>query len=406
MRIQTYIANFVYEIQGFFVKDIRFEKDEIFVSVSPRRKTADCPFCKKRSSSIHQYLKERKILHKLESHYKIFLIGRKRRFHCKHCSRVFTEDWPMLNKWSRKTIKAEEEILASLRDHSFNHLEETWGITDGIARRILNRVELEPSWEEESRQKQIRLGIDEHSFRGRNFVITVTNLSKHKVKTILPDDQQETLKRFLRKIPNNIKAKIGEVCIDMKAAFAEAVKETLIHSSLVVDHFHVIQDANRRLDETRRLEQEAFKKVIKKLPFMRGIERLNEKERSLLQFYFTKYPLLKDWHWGKEQLRALYKSKTREDAEIRLTNIIASFEEHDDSAMNDWGRTLRRWKEPILNYFKNKTTNAYTEGAHTKIKLTKRLSYGFKNVGTYIRKMLLAFIPIALIPFINFHHTF
>jgi transposase len=81
-------------------------------------------------------------------------------------------------------------------------------------------------------------------------------------------------------------------------------------------------------------------------------------------------------------------------------------EHSEDAAINDWGRTLRRWQEYILNYFDHYTTNAYTEGVHTKMKLMKRMSYGFKNVDIYIKKMLLSFVPITLIPLINFYHTF
>ena len=40
-------------------------------------------------------------------------------------------------------------------------------------------------------------------------------------------------------------------------------------------------------------------------------------------------------------------------------------------------------------------SNGYTEGVHTKIKLLKRISYGFRNREIYVRKMLLAFLPLA-----------
>lgn len=406
MRFKTYIANFVYEVKGFFIRDIKFNENEVLVYVNPRRKTAHCPHCRKRSKKIHQYLKERKILHKFLHQPKVFLVGRKRRFFCAHCQKAFTEDWPMLNKWARKTYKADEEILKGLRDNSFNMLENKHGISDEISRGVMKKLTSAPDWEGENRQEKIRLGIDEHSFRGRDMVITITNLSRRKIKTILPDDRQETLRNFLLSIPEEIRLKIVEVCIDMKAAFAEVVKEVLPHAKIVVDHFHVIQDANRRVDEARRIEQEAVKRIIKWKVFAKGVERLKEEEKSLLHFYFKKYPLLREWHWGKEQLRSLYQSKNKEEAREHLMRIIRCFEEHDDAAMNDWGRTLRRWKEYILNYFDNKTTNAFTEGAHTKMKLMKRMSYGFKNVEVYIKKMMLAFVPIAMIPLLNFHHTF
>lgn len=405
MSTRNFIVNFL-GLQGFRVGDISFVNDEILVCVKLWRKTATCPICGRRTKKLHQYSKEKKVFHKLWGEKKIFLVGRKRRWRCKHCGKVFTEDWPLVARWSRKTTAAEEEILKLLRDNSFNKLEEHWQISDTVSRGVINKLKAEPSWFEESQQKKIKLGVDEHSFRGRDLVITITNLGKHRVKAILPDDRQETLKNFLQKIPERIKMKIVEVCIDMKPAFSEVVKEVLPNAKIVVDHFHVIQDANRRVDEARRIEQEATRRTIKKYIFAKGVERLKENEKLLLQFYYEKYPLLREWHWGKEQLRSLYRLKTKEEAHDHLMRIIHSFEEHDDAAMNDWGRTLRRWKEYILNYFDNRTTNAYTEGAHTKIKLLKRLSYGFRNVEVYVRKMLLAFVPFTLIPMVNFYHTF
>jgi transposase len=39
------------------------------------------------------------------------------------------------------------------------------------------------------------------------------------------------------------------------------------------------------------------------------------------------------------------------------------------------------------------TTNGFTEGCHTKIKMLKRVSYGLRNMEVYWRKMLLGFVP-------------
>ncbi len=37
-----------------------------------------------------------------------------------------------------------------------------------------------------------------------------------------------------------------------------------------------------------------------------------------------------------------------------------------------------------------------TEGINTKLKLIKRISYGFRNKGVFIRKAMLAFLPFAV----------
>jgi len=64
-------------------------------------------------------------------------------------------------------------------------------------------------------------------------------------------------------------------------------------------------------------------------------------------------------------------------------------------------KTLKEWKNEILNYFDNKTINGFTEGCHTKIKMLKRVSFGFRNINNYIAKMTLAFLPLLWI--INYH---
>jgi len=136
---------------------------------------------------------------------------------------------------------------------------------------------------------------------------------------------------------------------------------------------------------------------------LKAEERLSEKQRQWLDHYLRLYPSLREWYWTKEQLRRIYWAESKEKARELLVSLIRCQEASDDVAMNDWGRMLRRWQEYILNYFNHKTTNAYTEGAHTKMKLIKRMSYGYRNVEVYIKKVLLSFIPITIIPLLIYH---
>lgn len=390
-------------LQGYKVRGLEYRGKEVLIRVELRRRTGSCPHCGKRCGYLHQYQKERKVWHKVIGEYRIYLVGRKRRWRCKRCGKVFTEEWPLVRKWSRKSREAEVEVLSLLSSHSFRQVEKRYGVSDKASRGMLKKLELVPDWEEELRGRRIRLGIDEHSFRGRDLVITVTNLRRRRVITVLPDDRQETLRRFLSQIPGSIRGKIEEVCIDIKPGFIAAVEKELPGSSIVLDRFHVIHDANRRVDEARRIEQEAARKPIPKHLFLKAEERLSEKQRLLLDHYLRLYPSLREWYWAKEQLRRIYWVKTKEKAREQLISLARCLLASDDAALNDWGRMLRRWQEYILNYFHHKTTNAYTEGVHTKMKLIKRLSYGYKNVEVYIKKVLLSFIPAAILPLLIYH---
>lgn len=237
-------------------------------------------------------------------------------------------------------------------------------------------------------------------------VITITNLTTLRLKAILTDDRQASLINWINSIPEEIKAKINEVYIDMKPLFETVIKNLLSNAAIVVDKFHLIKDANSRIDEARLMEQEVLgkRKLIPKLVFLKGKERLSEKEKALLQTLLVKHKSLYEFYWVKEKLRDMYQAKTKEEAANQLSLLIKNMECSDDAAIYQWAQTLRRWRYAILNYFDSKTTNAFTEGTHTKIKLIKCLSYGFRNVEVYVKKMLLAFIPFALL-LPNFPHV-
>jgi len=122
------------------------------------------------------------------------------------------------------------------------------------------------------------------------------------------------------------------------------------------------------------------------------------KEKEQLEEYFNNYPSLKEFYWVKEKLREMYRAEDRKQGEEILDMVIAAMRVSDDGEILCWRSMLRRWKDQILNYFDNRTTNAFTEGVHTKIKKIKRVSYEFRNVDVYVRKVVLSFIPITLLP--------
>ena len=395
----------VFNLQAFHVSEVKVNNSYIEIKIRLKKKHCKCPRCGKKFKRLHQQGKVRRIKHQLWGKTTVYLIGRKNRWECSKCKKPFTEVWSGIKKWSRKTETAEYQILTLLKGKSFRQLSEEDGVSDHEARYLLSKIDPAPSWREEETQDEIKLGIDEHSYRGRNLVITLTNLSLRRLKAILPDDQQKSLMAWLNAIPAEIKPKIKEVCIDLKESFVSAIKQELPEASIVIDHFHVIQDASRRLDEARRLEQEMKRRrhLGKRWWFLMGRERLDVKHRVMLDQLLERYDSLKAFYYYKEQLRTLYKAKDREEAAVLMSRIILNMECSDDAAINQWGRTLKRWRNYILNYFNSRTTNAFTEGAHNKIKMIKRMSFGFRNVQTYIRKMMIAFIPIAYLGGLIWH---
>ncbi len=161
------------------------------------------------------------------------------------------------------------------------------------------------------------------------------------------------------------------------------------------------------IDEIRSILQDegVGRKMNMKKILWANKHALDENELKRLDLIFKKYekyPVLKQAWIIKEQIIHMYRAASEEEARKRFDHVMMLLETPEYSRyLNTLHGTLKKWKQPILNYFKNKTTNGFTEGCHTKIKMIKRISFGFRNINNYIAKITLAFLPLVWI--INYH---
>ena len=367
--------------------------DRIVVKIIVNGGREKCPYCGSAKLYGHGMCDPRHVLHTWTNGTKVYLDLHRQRWRCRDCGHTFTEGKQLVRSRSRLTRQAEAEALWQLRDRNFSQVTRELGVGYGTLRRLMEREIDEEALGLIQHEDEIHLGIDEHSFKHQEMVYTVTEVRAKRVLGILRDDRIATLKNFLTKIPGH---RVKEVCIDMKESLRKLVEAQYPEAKVVADHFHVIADSNRRMAEARRIEQDVHWKRKVQIPkkiFLVGGEKLSEEMRQKLNGLLEKYPSLKGFYWAKEKMRELYRQESKEEAAKVLDNIILNLKCADDGELIRWGNTLKHWREPILNYFDKRTTNGFTEGCHTKIKMLKRVSYGLKNVDVYWRKMLLGFVP-------------
>jgi len=402
----TKCINKMLNLQGVLVGKMDFldSEKQIIVHCRSPRTTANCPECGQSSKKVHQ-TSVRKIKHGLINYRQIILSLTVRRFKCKKCSKPFTESFPGISR-DKSSANLKIQMLDWLRRNSFNFISEQFKISTSTLVRYLLKMnsDIKIDW---ATANITKLGIDEHSFRGKYLIITITDLSNKKLLTILKSDDQKTLKQFIREIPSEYRDKIDEVCIDLRSSYRTVVERMLPGTILTADRFHVETLARRALDEIRTVIQDEAKgsRVNLKKLLWTNENQLDEHEKIKLELAFKKYenfPILKQAWIIKEQIVKMYWANSEKEAEKRFKNIIMLLETSDYSCyLATMRRTLKKWKRPILNYFKNKTTNGFTEGCHTKIKMIKRVSYGFRNINNYIAKITLAFLPFIWI--LNYH---
>lgn len=392
------------KVPGFHVTDVRITGEEIFVSARKRSHTARCP-CGKRTSKLHDYLKEQTVLHMTLSLQKVYLQFRKRRFSCISCGKTFTESISFLPRRSRMSIYVQQEALEKLSDTSFGRTTKRTGISYGSLVTLLKKVFSLGSidWDIHIVEGKLRIGIDEHHFGKRHkYLTTIANLLTGKPIHILTKTTKAAVKEFLCSLPTDVKEKVDEVVCDMRDSFIEAAKEALPNAAIVIDHFHIIQDANRRIQEARKIEEDIQEKIkgngVKSIPWKlltRNKEDLTGEQPRFVSFYLNCFPILATFYSCKEKLRDMYTKGTKEEAKILLMNLIQEMKHTDHPELWQWARTLTKYQPYILNYFDNHSTNATTEGLHRKFKLIQRTAFGFRNPEVYARRIMLACLPLS-----------
>lgn len=401
----------IFGLQGLILDRIEIleKSDETILHCRSPRVFCQCPACGKSSKQVHQ-IKCRLVRHERLNGKQIIISVKVRRFKCsnkKNCGKIFTESIPGISR-KRTTKNFRLEALSWLTRNSFNFVGCQFDISPATLTRYL--LELSNDWKkiDWDKLKTTRLGIDEHSFRGRHLVITITDLDNHKLLAILIDDRKKTLDSFLQNIPESAKKRLIEVCIDLKWSYKESAQRLLPHANVVADRFHVQELAKRNLEAVRQIVQDerGGRKIHLKQLLLNNRERLTDQEKIKLENIFKtyeKFPILREAYIIKETVRTMYNCHDRAKAEEKFKHVIMLLQTiHHSRYLDVMLKTLKRWKPEILNYFDYRTTNGFTEGCHTKIKMIKRVSFGFRNINNYIAKMTLAFIPLI---WLIDHHT-
>ncbi len=396
------------EIEKYKIIRVFNYKNELIIRIKPLNRRQKCPNCKKCKISRHANGIWRRKKHSHFQEKLIYLEIKRDRLKCMKCKHVFSQELPMIPKYSRKTINFVKQSLSYLSKNSFNEVSTVNKVSYSVLKKQLyDNVNPHELLEEKikllEKQDEIFLGLDGQSFRGTEMILTVTDVINRKVITILPSETKKDLIKFLRILPESIRLKVKGIAMDMTNKHKYTLHKYFANSVIVTDKYHVIQIAIKHMQNVRKVIQSARKiQIPLKKEMDTNIEDLVPKQKIKLFKYFIKYPDLRKAYIFKERVRAIYKTSKKEKAQHKYKILKKDLLNSTDLDMKQLGKTLSNWENEILNYFTHRITNAYTEGIHTKCKLLKRKSYGFRNVETYVRKLILGLMPF----FIFSIHTF
>ena len=375
------------------------------VKIGMPGKMKHCPYCRSRSFKKHGFGRNRRILHgRTTDGLPLYLLWRSRRYRCKECSRTWSKsppEWLVAGK-RRSSKVCEGQVLRILKGTSFAETTRQTTLGYGTLRRCLFEKVPHNILMNIPKEEEISIGIDEHSRAKKSYAITVCLLRPHQeLLGIIPLKNNYNLKAWVDKYwTEEERERVVEVCVDLAASWQGVIPLLYPNTNTVIDHFHVIQYLNALIGQEYRFQKNFVPNrkqyrlphrtkgmgVVRKL--YQGGEYWNEKDIDNINKVFTVFPkLAKLWYWKEEARRIYFECAEREEAKERWQIILKNLDEVPK-------KTLTKNLDGILNYFERRTTNGFTEGIHTKFKLIKRYSYGFKNREVYVKKLLLGFTDI------------
>lgn len=372
------------------VMQVEEEEQQITVEVQYRALSASCPRCGQRSPKVHSVSRQNKRDQGLWNKV-VYLVLHKRRFRCLGCRKVFSEPDPVFGSRRRSSQRFRQHLGDTAMHQTIRHTAHTEMVGEGLVRRCLSEEAGRLLGAVAPHSSRV-LGVDEFSIKkGHIYDTAIMDIEHKQVLGVVSGRGQKSVEEFLDRLPG--REAIEVVVMDMHEPFRQAVELCLPGAKVVADKFHVITHVNQALDQVRiGLQAKGVKKkelFRKRYLLLKGAERLTEEQNERLERLFGSYPELAAAWALKERFRRWYRLESRVEAEAELARWEESVRQHGPASFHKLFSMLRDWREEILNYFDHRYTNGFVEGKNNRIKVIKRLAYGYRNRENFRQRIML-----------------
>lgn len=353
-----------------------------------------CPKCATRSVSTYDH----RVIQIKDAPIRgagVSLMIRKRRLWCKPCQKPFSEPIPGIQKGKRHT----ERYVASLH----------WACENFIdLKRVKKAYHCSSAFLYQAYYKHLErkrleklnyawpkiIGIDEHAFRKKKntgqteFASMIVDHVNRRVREVAYGKTTAELKDQLAYIPG--RENVRYATLDLCDPFKNFIRDFFPQATIVADKFHVLRLITPALLK-KRYEIAGTRADLKaKKLLLMSAHRLGYFERLAIRQFLERYPEMQELYQWKERLHGFYRIKGFDracTAFISMTDAMASSLLPEIKTLR---RTLLKWRNEILNYFKTGLTNARTEGFNNRAKVVKRMGYGYKSFQNYRLRILSA----------------
>lgn len=390
MPIET-LANYVLLPELKFLRMWRERPGYTRIDCEKIPKTEYCPRCATPSNSTHDHRLVR-IVDAPMRNYQVALVIRKRRLMCRTCKKLFSEPIPGIQKRKRFTERFEKNLRWACETYTdLKRVRRHFRISSGYLYKAYYR-QLELRRRARSYPWPSAVGIDEHSFRRNRhlgvteFASIIVDLKNKKVMELVDGKSSADLEAQLAHIVG--RENVKWVTTDLADPFKNFVKGFFPNAQVVADKFHVLRLLSPHLLRHRKEITGTRADLRAKKLLLMSAWKLDYFARHHLRSFLSRYPAMAELYDWKERLHGFYRIRGYHRAERALGLMLDAMAFSNLPEIQTLRRTLKRWKNEILNYFRTGLTNARVEGFNNKAKLVKRRAYGYRSFANYRLRLL------------------
>lgn len=227
----------------------------------------------------------------------------------------------------------------------------------------------------------------------------------HKIIDIVENRQLSFLKNYFKRYTKKARDSVKSIVIDMYTPYIELIKTMFINAKIVFDKFHIIQHINRALNKARIDLMKTNKNNYNKLKrywklILTNRNKLNNSkykksrcfgrmitDKQIVDYLVNLDQEFKDTYEYYQDIMNAIEIKNKDSLRELLNEIPNDISIRMKQAL----KFVCRNSEYALNCIDSEYTNGPIEGTNNKIKLIKRISYGFRSFINFKLRIMLHF---------------
>lgn len=441
MRVSSAFSRLV-RLPGVWVKAVRFRHDRVEVQVALRRRRLQCPRCQFSTAARRDTRPVDSVWRHLDlGVWRLEIHCRRRRLRCprhgvlaeavpfaRHRAH-FTRDFECLVAWL--AARTDKSAICRL-------LRIDWDTVGRIIARVC-ADELDP----DRLSALFDIGIDEVSWKRQHHYLTLVadhragkivwgckgagekaadrffaELDRDSQRIAPPTAPDDTADAPLSAREHHAAAdpeppvadhagKLEAISLDMGPGYAAAARWHAPQAVICIDPYHVVQNANKALDEVRRaywneLRQSGDQQAAKRFKdarwsLLKAPAKLTDKQAVTLRRIKAAGGEVWRGYTLKEAARGIFApGLTVTDVEILIDRLLSRLARSRLEPFIRLGKTIRKHRDGILAAVRLGINQGRTEALNNKVRLIIRRAYGFHSAEAALALVMLTCGPITL----------